>query len=168
LIKPVKLGMLSALQPNREMPMPKLIPMFVVAAAILVFSPLKAADEPALVENMGAMQYFLHKLSLSVAARNAELADFYAHELEETIEAAEDIKEYKGKPIGQLVKGMLVPSFEALEDGIDSDDWQLAGNRLSEVINACNACHQATGFGYLQIAPTTQNPFMQSFEPVTP
>lgn len=147
--------------------MRKIIPTFLAAAALLAFAPLKADEEPALVENMGAMQNFLHKLSLSVAARNSELADFYAHELEETIEEAEEIKDYKGKPIAQLVKGMLVPPFEALEDAIDDGDWARADARLTEVINACNACHQATGFGYLQIAPTTQNPFMQSFDPVT-
>lgn len=146
--------------------MRKTIPTLLVAAALLSFAPLKADEEPALVDNMGAMQYFLHKLSLSIAAGNTELADFYAHELEETIEAAEEVKEYKGQPIGQLVKGMLVPPFEALEDAID-EDLNGAEARLSEVIDACNACHQATGFGYLQIAPTTQNPFMQSFEPAT-
>jgi hypothetical protein len=148
--------------------MRKTIPMFVVAVTLLAFAPLKADQDPALAENMGAMQYFLHKLSLSVAARNTELADFYAHELEETIEEAEEIKDYKGKPIAQLVKSMLVPPFEALEDAIDDRDWGKADTQLSGVINACNACHQATGFGFLRIAPTTQNPFMQSFEPAKP
>ena len=145
----------------------KLIPPALAAVALLAFAPVKADKEPALVDNMGAMQYFLHKLSLSIAARNDELADFYAHELEETIEEAEEIKDYKGKPISQLVKGMLVPPFEALEDAIDDGDWTTADTRLSEVINACNACHQATGFGFLRIAPATQNPFMQSFDPVS-
>lgn len=147
--------------------MRKIIPTFLAAAALLAFAPLQADEEPALVENMGAMQYFLHKLSLSVAARNAELADFYAHELEETIEEAEEIKEYKGKRIGQMVGSMLVPPFEALEDAIDSGDWAEVDARLSSVIESCNLCHQQSGFGYIRIAPTTQNPFMQSFDPVT-
>lgn len=147
--------------------MPKMIPTFLAAATLLVFVPLKAEEEPALVNNMGAMQYFLHKLSLSVAARNGELADFYAHELEETIEEAEEIKEYKGKRIGQMVKSMLVPPFEAFEDAIDDGDWAEVDARLSDVISSCNACHQQSDFGYIRIAPTTQNPFMQSFEPVT-
>lgn len=147
--------------------MRRIIPTFLAAAALLAFAPVKADDEPALVDNMGAMQYFLHKLSLSIGARNTELADFYAHELEETIEEAEEIKEYKGNRIGLMVKSMLVPPFEALEDAIDAGDWSDIDARLSEVIDSCNACHQQSGFGYIRIAPTAQNPFMQSFEPVS-
>jgi len=149
------------------MPMRKMIPTFLAAATLLAFAPLQADEEPALIENMGAMQYFLHKLSLSIAARNSELADFYAHELEETIEDAEKIKEYDGKRIGQMVKSMLVPPFEALEDAIDEGNWADADARLADVIASCNACHQQTEFGFIRIQPTTQNPFMQSFEPAT-
>ena len=37
------------------------------------------------VQLMTNMQYFLHKAGLSLRAGNMELADFYAHELEEMI-----------------------------------------------------------------------------------
>jgi hypothetical protein len=135
------------------------------ALALLLGTIPAWSGEPGLAENMRAMQYYLHKLSLSVDARNQPLADFYAHELEETIEDAEKIDNYKGQPIGRLTKAMLVPSFDALEDAIEADDWNQTSERLDAVIHACNACHQTTGFGFIRIQRSSANPYMQSFEP---
>lgn len=134
-----------------------------ISVTLLSALPATASDEPGLAENMRAMQYYLHKLSLSIEARNRELADFYAHELEETIEDAEKIDAYKGQPIGRLTKAMLVPGFEALEEAIEADDWTQTSERLGAVIHACNACHQTTGFGFIQIQRSDSNPYMQSF-----
>lgn len=124
-----------------------------------------ASDEPDMIGTMGDMQLFLHKLSLSVDAGNTKLADFYAHELEEAIEAAEGIEKYHDIPVGQLTGAMLVPSFEALEKALDGEDAGQVRSRLGEVIEACNACHQATGYGFIDIQPTEANPYMQSFAP---
>lgn len=124
-----------------------------------------ASDEPDMIGTMGKMQLFLHKLSLSVDAGNTELADFYAHELEEAIEAAEGIDEYHDIPVGQLTEAMLVPSFEAFEKTLDGEAPDQARSRLDQVIQACNACHQATGFEFIHIQPSESNPYMQSFAP---
>lgn len=125
-----------------------------------------ADQEPDMIDNMVAMQYFLHKLSLSVEAGNHELADFYAHELEETIEEAETISEYHGHPIGALVTSMLVPAFDAFEDALDEGRHAELGDRLDQVINSCNACHGATGYDFIRIQRNTHNPYMQAFEPL--
>lgn len=124
-----------------------------------------ASDEADMIGTMGQMQLFLHKLSLSVNAGNIELADFYAHELEEAIEAAEGIEKYHEIPVGQLTESMLVPTFEAFEKALDGEDADQVRSQLGEVIQACNACHQATGYGFIDIQPTEANPYMQSFEP---
>lgn len=122
-------------------------------------------EPPDLIENMKNMQYFTHKLALSVDARNQSLADFYAHELEESIEAAETIPSYHDQPIGELVSGMLVPAFESLEEAIKTGDWMQADARLDQMITHCNACHTTTGHEKIRIKRVESNPFMQSFEP---
>lgn len=132
---------------------------------VLAAGPIHAEDEPDIIATMGQMQLFLHKISLSVGAGNDELADFYAHELEETIEAAESIEKYHDIPVGQLTEAMLTPSFEAFEDALDGDDAGRVESRLGDLTKACNACHQATGYGFIRIEPNDSNPYMQSFEP---
>ncbi len=134
----------------------------------LILPSAQAADAetpPDLIENMMQMQYFVHKLSLSIDARNDKLSDFYAHEVEETIEAAETIPSYHDKPIGDLVTGMLVPAFERLEQAIETGDWKQSDTRLDDLIEACNACHTATGYEAIRIRRVENNPFMQSFQP---
>lgn len=125
----------------------------------------RAAGEPDMIATMGQMQLFLHKISLSVEAGNRELADFYAHELEETIEAAESIEEYHDIPVGELTAAMLTPGFEAFEAALDGDDAGQVESRMGDLIEACNACHQATGYEFIRIEPNDTNPYMQSFEP---
>lgn len=124
-----------------------------------------AGDEPDIIETMGKMQRFMHKLGLSVAAKHPELVDFYAHELEESIEAAESIDQYHDIPVGELVEAMLVPAFEAFEQAVEAKDHAQVGERYAGLIKACNACHQATGFDFIKISPNDSNPYMQSFEP---
>jgi len=131
----------------------------------LAAAPLAAEEEPDMIATMGQMQLFLHKLSLSVDAGNAELAEFYAHELEETIEAAESIEKYHDIPVGELTGSMLVPSFEALESALDGDDPARVESRMNQLVEACNACHQATGYGFIRLERTTANPYMQDFQP---
>lgn len=117
-----------------------------------------------LVGTMGSLQYFAHKTHLSLNAKNQELANFYAHEIEEQLEELDDIKEYHGQPIGKLSKSMLVPSFEAFEASLKAGDWDAAQQKFKTVIDTCNACHQATEHGFIKIELSDKNPYMQSFE----
>lgn len=124
-----------------------------------------AGDEPDMITTMGQLQLYLHKLSLSVDAGNIELADFYAHELEESIEAAESIEAYHDIPVGRLTGAILTPTFEQLEAAIESGDSDAIRSRMRGVISSCNGCHEATGYGFIRIATSDANPYMQDFEP---
>lgn len=136
-----------------------------LAFGLAVFlSAAHAGDEPDMITTMGDLQTFMHKLGLSVAAKNHELVDFYAHELEESIEAAESIERYHDIRVGELTEAMLVPAFEAFEQALEAQDHKLAGERYEGLIEACNACHQATGYGFIRISRNDTNPYMQSFE----
>ncbi len=132
---------------------------------VLASGPALAEEEPDMIGTMGSMQLFLHKISLSVEAGNRELADFYAHELEETIEAAESIEKYHDIPVGELTAAMLTPSFEAFEAALDGDDPGQVESRMGDLIEACNACHQATDYEFIRIETNDTNPYMQLFEP---
>ncbi|MFU8878560.1 MAG: hypothetical protein ACNA7E_10495 [Wenzhouxiangellaceae bacterium] len=134
---------------------------------VLIPAPVATfASEPALIDNMTLLQRFSHKLDLSIRHRNAELVDFYAHEIEETLADTMRIDEYHGKPIGELAGAMLQPALErferALESG-DPPDWDTVEARFDDYVAACNACHQATEFGFIRIRRTEANPFMQDF-----
>lgn len=137
-----------------------------VMTLILTAAPVFAvADgEIELVENMGHLQYFTHKMTLAIDGNNQPLADFYAHELEEYLEDTLKVESYHDKPIGNLAKAMLVPAFENLEKDIKSGNLKQASGKLDTMINACNACHNATGYNFITIERRTDNPFMQRFK----
>lgn len=122
------------------------------------------AEEPGLAVLMERMQTHTHKLQLSIGARNAPLAGFYLHEIEETAETIiETIPRYDDYPVADLTREMLLPAIERLEDAIESGDWNASDTRFSETLAACNACHQVSGHGYVRIVPNDVNPFAQDF-----
>ncbi len=133
------------------------------AAAVMPISASHAQEVEGFVDNMINSQYFLHKAGLSIRAGNFELADFYLHEMEEIIAAVEGIPSYKEQPVGQLIGAMLGPAFHTLEDGVDGKDRDAALTAYGNVISACNACHVATGFGYIKIADNPNNLYLQDF-----
>jgi len=138
--------------------------------AVLFGSAATASEEGEdhnLIGLMGQMQYFSHKLDLSIRHQNRQLVDFYAHEIEETLEATTEIEEYHGQPIGELTEGMLAPAFERFEQAVDAEngDWDAIDASFGELVDTCNACHQATEYGFINIQRTDANPYMQSFNP---
>jgi len=135
------------------------------AGLMLNCAQARAEQEPSMIDTMRDMQYFLHKLDLSVRAGNHQLADFYAHEVEENIENAQKIEDYHGVKVAELTTAMLVPAFEAFEEAVDGQDGEAIDAGLDRLINACNACHQATGYGFIHIVRRADNPYLQSFEP---
>lgn len=148
----------------------KQIPRIALIAAVWIASLDLAAEpgEPDLVGNMGDLQRFSHKMDLAIGQANRPLADFYAHELEETIAATVAIESYHDQPIGELTRTMLVPAFERLEAALDAEPANPSELEaaVEGYVAACNACHLATGYGHLRIERSTVNPYMQSFAPL--
>ena len=135
--------------------------------ALLVFAaPGPARAEGDLVALMHTLQTHAHKLQLSVAARNGELAYFYLHEIEETAEEiVAEVAEYDGYPIADLTREMLLPRVESLEDAIKAGDWSVTDAQYAKLLKSCNACHLVAGHGFIRIAPAEGNPFAQDFSP---
>lgn len=137
-----------------------------VALTFLAAAPVRADGNEGLAALMHILQTHAHKLQLSVAARNGDLAYFYLHELEETAERiAAEIEEYDGYPIGALTQEMLLPPVEALEEAVKARDWEASDARFAKLLKSCNACHLVAGHGFIRIVPAEGNPFAQDFVP---
>ena len=140
----------------------------IACSLVLVSIPttsLAGADEPDLVSAMGLLQRFSHKLDLAIRHENSALTGFYLHELEETVEVTASMGDYHGLPIGRLTEAMLQPALEAFEATLDADpeNREAIDRDFDALVEACNACHAATGYGYLRIRRSDANPFMQDF-----
>ena len=53
---------------------------------------------------------------------------------------------------GNLMQGMLSPNFEALEHAIEHGNSKKFQKALTQTIETCNACHTATGSGFIKVA----------------
>ncbi|SRR5690606_2377259 len=121
-----------------------------------------APGEPAgeLAHHMAYAQRFAEKLYFAGMADHAALASFYVHELEETFEAVaaggyvED-----GRDVGEATRALFLPHLAgveaALEAGAPNDDAEEARGlfeaRYRALVLGCNACHEATGHGFVRI-----------------
>ncbi len=128
---------------------------------------LDDAREVDLYTVMNNMQDQAHKLYYSVEEENAELTDFYLHELEES---AEDLIEanvfYHGQPVGMLTRTMLLPVIEEMEGDLEDGYWDQLREKRSVLVRACNDCHGATGYGAIVITERgIVNPYNQDFRP---
>lgn len=122
------------------------------------------AEAPGLAMLMQNMQTYVHKVQLSLEARNSALAYFYVHELEETAaHIGANIETYDGHPVGALTESMLIPALERLESSIKSEDWDAGDADFTAAMQACNACHTATDHAMVRIVPAEGNPFAQDF-----
>jgi len=52
---------------------------------------------------------------------------------------------------GKLMQGMMKPSFEALEHAIEHGNSKKFRKALTQTTETCNACHTATGSGFVQV-----------------
>jgi hypothetical protein len=114
---------------------------------------------------MHNMQYYTHKLGLSIDANNAPLEAFYIHEVEAVIEAVGAIEDYEGIPIGENLKKTLLPAFETLEAAIDKGEREAVDAAYNELLVRCNTCHAVSEHGYIHIRRSYDNPYPQDFSP---
>ncbi|WP_462137286.1 hypothetical protein [Candidatus Mycalebacterium sp.] len=146
---------------------------FLLLAVVLSFSTVTSvrADEGGsghggedLIGRMTALQYFLHKAGLALNESNFQLADFYLHEIEETLEEVEKVKSYDGHPVGKMSAAMLGEVFRSLEEAVEKEDRRVAKKAYGKMVEACNSCHLATEHGFIKIRDKSRrNPYMQKF-----
>lgn len=125
-----------------------------------------ASEEAELALYMANLQRWTHKAALALEARNARLADFYLHEVEETVETVqEEAPTYEGHPVGELTGELLVPAVASLDTALDRGEWAAVDRRVGALQQACNDCHRATDHGFVRIdLRDLPNPYAQSFD----
>ncbi|WMN11199.1 hypothetical protein QYS49_37555 [Marivirga salinae] len=118
-----------------------------------------------LAKAMGYLQTYSHKLYLAGENENWELSEFYAHEIEETIEEIENAKVVdEGYDISALVGTMTNPAFEKVEKSIHDENTQAFADSYKLLVQSCNACHQTTKHQFVKIdIPEGGKVFNQSF-----
>jgi hypothetical protein len=134
-------------------------------------SPTSGESEHAeLALHMSRLQRWTHKTALALQAQNPSLADFYLHEMEESIETIQtEAPTYEGHAIADLTEKMLVPSVEALDGALDDRDWDAVHERLQNVAQSCNQCHAATEHEFVTVdLEDVPNPYAQDFTTGTP
>lgn len=108
-------------------------------------------ESPSTLLLMAHMERFSEKMFFAAEADNWELADIYAHELEEIAEdlidggyVAHDI------PLADFAVA-FVPAVDAVADAIDARDYERFLQSYSALTATCNACHTAVGYGAVRI-----------------
>jgi hypothetical protein len=112
---------------------------------------------------MKNIQYFAHKLGLTLQAQNRPLATFYAHELEEGLQDIYALERHDTLPIGQIAQKIMPLPLSALAEAIENAEHDPIP-AYRKFLNACNQCHDATQHGFIRIIAPSNNPFNQSFE----
>lgn len=125
----------------------------------------EAPEEAELALHMAHLQRWTHKTTLALDARNPALADFYLHEVEETVETIqEEASTYEGHRVADLTDQLLVPRVEALHKALDERAWPTVDKRVKALAQACNQCHAQTDHGFVRIdLEDVSNPYSQDF-----
>ncbi len=110
---------------------------------------------------MARMQTYMQKLHFAGQNENWKLAQFYIHELEETME---DIIDHKvtddGKDISSLVKTMAFPNIEKLEKTIESQDKTSFVEGYQLLLRSCNNCHVTSNHEFIKITTPKNEEFI--------
>ena len=104
--------------------------------------------------------YFMDKLYFAGKAENWELAKFYHHEMEESMEQVIDEQfHYDGFDITKLSKSMFVPQFDELESAIEKKDKAIFEESYSMLVVGCNNCHTASDHGFIKVTVPEKSTF---------
>ncbi len=145
-------------------------------ALLLLIPQLASADPavaappgPGLGEIMSAQQMRHSKLWFAGEAGNWLLV---AYEVDELEEGFDDVVRFhpthkdSPMPLRDLVPEMMTAPLKQLRSAIAAKDDARFSQAYDALTGACNACHQATRFGFNVVIRPTTNPYSnQRFEP---
>ncbi len=125
----------------------------------------EAHHEYEVAKAMGYMQRFSTKLYWAGSNENWELSEFYAHELEETIEEIAEVNVIDdGFEVSKMVTQMTMPAFEQVEKAIKNKDKSAFSSSFNMLIQSCNSCHAASKHEFIEITvPALEGVYNQKF-----
>jgi len=109
------------------------------------------------VDKMMTLQWLTNKLYFAGSARNADLTEFYFHELEEKMEefAEADIVD-EGLQLSVLMRAHGLAALDLARIKTKEQGFDAFNEIYSNFISGCNNCHSGTGHAFIKIAiPTT-------------
>jgi len=112
----------------------------------------KATDYYELADAMTKLQRHINKLWFAGKNKNWELANFYAHEIEEVMEEVEkrEVME-EGVNISKLIPLMGYPAVKKVEEAIKQEDIEAFNLEYANLITNCNSCHKTSKYSFIQI-----------------
>ena len=122
---------------------------------------------PGLGEIMTLTQMRHVKLWLAGTNENWPLAKYELDELQEGMDdAAKFHPTHKKVPIPKLIDAFVKGPLDQLEGAVKAQDREQFVKAFDALTQGCNACHQATAFGFNVVTRPVGNPYAnQAFRP---
>ncbi|MCU0469219.1 MAG: hypothetical protein MUF58_11485 [Arcicella sp.] len=115
---------------------------------------------PHLGQMMLSTQIYHTKLYYAGNEQNWDLAEFYTHELTESLE---DIihyyPEYEGLKIKELTTNTALKQVQNLEKAVEKKSLIEFQEGFTQLTNSCNACHVATQHPFIKIKTPEKGDF---------
>ncbi len=154
------------------------MPRLTVAAAAALIALAASAQQPApqdapkayipgIEQFMNVIQSEHAKLWYAAQQRNWELAGYQLGEIKEIMGDVQDLyPKFKDLPLADMLDKVITVEIAALEKAIDNKNPKAFAIGFVKLNAACNACHQATGNGFVVIQTPSQPAFFnQDFSP---
>ncbi len=122
---------------------------------------------PGIEQFMNVIQAEHTKLWYAGEAGNWPLAAYNLAEIKELMSDLEDLfPTFKSMPFADMLDAVIVGHVAALEKAVDAKDAKAFAAGYDRLTAACNACHQATGNGFLVMRRPSPGAFPdQDFTP---
>jgi len=114
---------------------------------------------PRLNDMMVATQVRHFKLWYAGIVQNWPLASYELTQIRNAIADTERLFADKG---GAKMSAMMTPPADALADAIRAKDPKKFATAFTRLTASCNACHEATGFGFIKIRDPRLSPLETS------
>lgn len=123
---------------------------------------------PELGDLMEMTQLRHFKLWYAGNVSNWDLANYELGQMKKSLDAAAKFYPvFKTVTIGKLIAEVSNPALAEIDRSIKARDSNGFLHAFDKLTDACNSCHQATGFGFIAIHKPTSSPFSnQSFAPL--
>jgi hypothetical protein len=107
------------------------------------------------------------KLWYAGRARNWPLAGYALGEIKEVMSDVQDqVPTFKDLPLADMLDAVITGEIARLEKAIEAKDPKAFAAGFDKLTGACNACHQATGNGFVRIQRPKRATFPnQDFSP---
>ena len=115
---------------------------------------------PGLEQFMNVILIEHNKLWFAAKTRNWALAEYELGEIKEIMGDVQDfVPTFKNLPLADMLDAVITREISALEKAIEAQDYKGFTAGYDKLTQACNACHQGTGNGFVVIKRPTQPVF---------